>query len=133
MIEKIKKKNKKSGILYLVLFVLMFAGLITHSFIRNSGQTNAGENPVELVSKPKPVKLTFSDVMQRMHQIESIDLRGNDAHGILKNGAEFTATIAYDPELLERIARSGATVRIDDTKSWIDYAGTWIWLYAVSA
>ncbi|MBQ3039464.1 MAG: AAA family ATPase, partial [Alphaproteobacteria bacterium] len=74
----------------------------------------------------RPVVLNFSDVLRRADDIQTMEIRGNDARGVLKDGTKYTATITYDPELLTKISESGANVSIDTTRGFVDTLGTWL-------
>jgi cell division protease FtsH len=114
---KSKIAKNKSSIIYLVVFLLMFGGLVAHAFIKNRSVIPAAAEPIEL---------SFSDILRRADDIKTMDIRGNTATGTLSDGASYTATFTNDTQLLEKVAESGTTVSIDDTKSWVDYLGTWV-------
>ena len=128
--QQLQKKNQKNKFArrgdgttwVLVIFAALFVGMIVRSFVM-------GPTPQMLPngqSAPKPVELTFSDVLRRSSEIKTMDIRGNDASGTLTDGTPYTATITYDPELLSQIAENGATISIDTSKTWVDYLGTWV-------
>ena len=105
---------------FLGLFLLMFVMMIGRAFFVNGtampGMTNGA----------RPVQLNFSDVLRRADDIETMEIRGNDAHGVLKDGTKYSATITYDPELLTKISNSGANISIDSSRGWVDVLGTWV-------
>lgn len=128
--QQLQKKNQKNKFVrrgdgttwVLVIFAALFVGMIVRSFVM-------GPTPQMLPNgqpAPKPVELTFSDVLRRSSEIKTMDIRGNDASGTLTDGTPYTATITYDPELLSQIAENGATISIDTSKTWVDYLGTWV-------
>lgn len=128
--QQLQKKNQKNKFArrgdgttwVLVIFAALFVGMIVRSFVM-------GPTPQMLPNgqpAPKPVELTFSDVLRRSSEIKTMDIRGNDASGTLTDGTPYTATITYDPELLSQIAENGATISIDTSKTWVDYLGTWV-------
>ena len=128
--QQLQKKNQKNKFVHrgdgttwvLVIFAALFVGMIVRSFVM-------GPTPQMLPNgqpAPKPVELTFSDVLRRSSEIKTMDIRGNDASGTLTDGTPYTATITYDPELLSQIAENGATISIDTSKTWVDYLGTWV-------
>ena len=128
--QQLQKKNQKNKFArrgdgttwVLVIFAALFVGMIVRSFV-------VGPTPQMLPNgqpAPKPVELTFSDVLRRSSEIKTMDIRGNDASGTLTDGTPYTATITYDPELLSQIAENGATISIDTSKTWVDYLGTWV-------
>ncbi len=102
------------------IFVFIFTALFLGLLVSRIGVPGGGMN----VSRP--VEMSFSDVLRRANDIETMDIRGNDATGVLRDGTKYTATITYDPEMLAKIADGGATISIDTSKTWVDYLGTWI-------
>ena len=125
-----KNQNKKNkffrrgdgGNIFLIIFVALFIAMIARAF-------TGGVAPKFLpdgTPAPQPIELTFSDVLRRASEIKTMDVRGNDASGVLQDGTPYTATITYDPELLSQIAENGATISIDTSKTWVDYLGTWV-------
>lgn len=122
-----KKKNifnkKRDGAFgFAAVFGLLLLAMGVYSFWR-------GENAPQMLPGGQivaPVELSFSDVLRRADDIQTMKIRGADATGTLKDGTRYTATITYDPELLSKIAASGATISIDTTKSWTEYLGTWV-------
>lgn len=123
-----KKQNntaKRDGsIWFAVLFIIMFAAMIARTTIMGSGGT--GTIITGNDTTPTPVVLSFSDVLNQAKNIRTMDIRGTDARGELKDGTPYRATIAYDPSLLSRIADGGATISINDARGWTDYLGTWV-------
>ena len=81
--------------------------------------------PENIPTVTRPVELSFSDVLRRANDIKTMEIRGNDATGTLKDGTKYTATITYDPELLSKIAASGASISIDSSKSFMERVGMW--------
>ncbi len=65
----------------------------------------------------RPAEFTFSDVLRRAGDIDTINIHENTATGTLRDGGKFTAQITHDPEFLTKIAETGATVSIDTSKS----------------
>ncbi len=122
-----KKKNifnkKRDGAFgFAAVFGLLLLAMGVYSFWR-------GENAPQMLPGGQmvaPVELSFSDVLRRADDIQTMKIRGADATGTLKDGTRYTATITYDPELLSKIAASGATISIDTTKSWTEHLGTWV-------
>lgn len=112
------------------IFLLLFAGLFL-LFMIGRGFLGGGAIPRvdsngNAISVARPVELTFSDVLRRGDEIQTMQIRGSDATGTLRDGTKYTATIAYDPELLAKLADGGASISIDTSKTWIDYLGTWV-------
>ena len=129
--QNLNSKSKKnnffrrgdSGNLFLIIFAALFVAVMVRSFM------SIGTTPALLPNgtpAPEPIELTFSDVLRRAPEIQTMEIRGNDASGTLTDGTPYTATITYDPELLSQIAENGATISIDTSKSWVDYLGTWV-------
>lgn len=124
------KKNKNNffkldiSTIFVVLFTALFFAVMLHS-LRVGGQmpdlASVGAN-----NNARPIELSFSDVLRRAGDIQTMNIRGSDARGTLSDGTRYTATIAYDPELLAKMADSGTTISIDDSKSWAEYIGTWL-------
>ena len=129
--QNLNSKSKKnnffrrgdSGNLFLIIFAALFVAVMVRSFM------SIGTTPALLSNgtpAPEPIELTFSDVLRRAPEIQTMEIRGNDASGTLTDGTPYTATITYDPELLSQIAENGATISIDTSKTWVDYLGTWV-------
>ena len=108
--------------IFLIIFAALFVAMIARTFI-------GGPTPQFLpdgTPTPRPIEMSFSDVLRRASDIKTMDIRGNDATGTLNDGTPYTATITYDPEMLGQIADAGATISIDTSKTWVDYLGTWV-------
>lgn len=129
--QNLNSKSKKnnffrrgdSGNIFLIIFAALFVAVMARSFM------SIGTTPALLpdgTPAPAPIELTFSDVLRRAPEIQTMEIRGNDASGTLTDGTPYTATITYDPELLSQIAENGATISIDTSKTWVDYLGTWV-------
>ena len=123
-IDKLKnkiKRDKSSWILAVPLFIILGLGLIAFG-TRDSVTLPSDES---VVASARPVELSFSDVLRRADEIKTMNIRGSDATGTLDDGTQYTATIAYDPELLTKIAETGATISIDSSKSFLERMGFW--------
>jgi len=114
-------KKKDSSGLFLIIFLGLFVAVIARAFVMGNGT-----NVPMMGRAPAPVELSFSDVLRRAPDIKTMKIRGNDASGQLVDGTTYKATIAYDPELLEKLASNGAAISIDTSKTWLDYLGTWV-------
>ncbi len=124
--EKKKKIFSRDGsIVFLIIFILLFAGIISRVFMTDSTMVFSPNGP-QVVSVSKPLSLSFSDVLRRQKEIKTMNIRGSIATGVLNDGTKYTSTIKYDPELLAKISAGGTTVSIDESKSWVDYLGTWV-------
>ena len=121
-IDKLKnkiKRDKSNWLLAIPLFIILGLGVLAFSARDNlSGDINTP-------TVARPVELSFSDVLRRANEIKTMNIRGNDASGTLEDGTKYTATIAYDPELLTKIAESGASISIDSSRSLFESLGTW--------
>ncbi len=117
------RRSGDNGSVFLILFALLFVFMIARSFIGGTAAPQVFGTSSEAV---KPIELTFSDVLRRAPEIKTMEIRGSDAVGTLNDGTPYTATITYDPELLSQIAKNGATISIDTSKTWVDYLGTWV-------
>ncbi len=129
-----KTNNKKSLFnrrrgdgtsVFIFIFTAMFLAVALRA-LTGGVMPQMMPTPGAISAPTKPVELTFSDVLRRAGDIETITIRENDASGTLRDGGKFTAKIAYDPELLAKIADTGATVSIDTSKSLGDMIITWI-------
>ncbi len=114
--NKLLRRGRDGSSIFAFIFVALFVGLL----LRSVGAPQIGTNA------PRPTEMSFSDVLRRADDIETMNIRGNDASGKLRDGTTYTATITYDPEMLSTIAASGATISIDTSKTWVDYLGTWV-------
>ena len=126
-----KTKNQKNkffrrgdgGNVFLIIFAALFVAMIARAFFVGAAAPQFMPNGAPA---PQPIELSFSDVLRRSNEIQTMEIRGNDATGVLNDGTPYTATITYDPELLGKIADGGATISIDTSKTWVDYLGTWV-------
>jgi len=129
--EKNIFKKKDGAGFYLIVFILLFAALIARVILvgggfNNSGINNIGGNDAGVVIE-KPVELSFSDVLRKSGDIKTMEIKKGDiAVGKLKDGTPYRATIAYNPELLEKISNNGATVSIDNSDSVMDSIAKWL-------
>ncbi len=116
-------KKKDSSSIFLIIFAALFVAVIARAFMAGGGA------PMQMVGRPAtsaPVELSFSDVLRRAPDIKTMKIRGSDATGTLADGTNYKATIAYDPELLEKLADGGAAISIDNSKTWLEHLGTWV-------
>ena len=96
-------KNKWDGSsLFLIVFAVLFIAMIFRSFIGGTSPKMLING--EMVSQPKTIEMSFSDVLRRAPEIQTMKIRGDEANGVLRDGTEYTATIKYDPELLSKIS-----------------------------
>ncbi|MBN1282029.1 MAG: ATP-dependent zinc metalloprotease FtsH [Alphaproteobacteria bacterium] len=117
--------GKDGSLVFLIIFVLLFAGVITRVMMQRSGMTFS-QNGIPVLSESKPLEMSFSDILRREKDIKTMSIRGSQATGVLQDGTKYKATIAYDPDLLSKLSSAGASISIDNSKSWVDYLGTWV-------
>ncbi|MBR3929976.1 MAG: ATP-dependent zinc metalloprotease FtsH [Alphaproteobacteria bacterium] len=125
---KASKKNNNSNLAkrdssnwFLIIFGALFFALIVNVIsdtgrIMMPGSTN--------MNNTKPIELSFSDVLRRSGDIQTMKINGNDASGTLSDGTRYNATITYDPEMLEKLAQSGASITIDTSRGWLESVAT---------
>lgn len=117
--------NKKDGSrFYLIVFIVLFfvLGARTLFFGGFKAENANGDNTVKA-----PIELSFSDVLRRADDIKTMEIGRNDiATGKLKDGTPYHATITYNPELLEKISKNGATVSINNRDSFFDVIARWV-------
>ncbi len=116
------KKRDRSG-WYLGLFGVLFVMVIGRAFLVGGAPMLGVPN---MTHPNRSTVLNFSDVLRRADDIQTMEIRGNDARGTLKDGTKYTATITYDPELLTKISESGANVSIDASRGFVDTLGAWL-------
>ncbi len=123
MEKNIFKNSNKSRFgassIFFGIFVALFLAVVANSFMSGEGNPNG-------VVKSGPVELSFSDVLRRADEIQTMKVRGDTAMGKLRDGTEYRATVAYSPEMLEKFADRGTAVSIDTSKGWVDYLGVWV-------
>ena len=114
------KPKSRFGIstIFFGIFVALFLAVVVNSFM--------SENNSGAIVKSGPVELSFSDVLRRADEIQTMNVRGDMANGKLRDGTEYRATITYSPEMLEKFAGGGTAVSIDTSKGWVDYLGVWV-------
>ncbi len=116
--------NKKDGSrFYLIVFIVLFFVLGARALFFGGFRTeNLGGDTVKA-----PIELSFSDVLRRADDIKTMEIGRNDvATGKLKDGTPYHATITYNPELLEKISKNGATVSINNRDSFFDVIARWV-------
>ena len=117
--------NKKDGSkFYLMVFVALFIALGARVLFLGGFKT---ENGIAGETVKAPIELSFSDVLRRADDIKTMEIGRNDvATGKLKDGTPYHATITYNPELLEKISKNGATVSINNHDSFFDVVARWV-------
>jgi cell division protease FtsH len=130
--KDMKKENsffrKKDGskfylITFAILFVLLIARIVFVGDNGNIANTLIAKN----ASQKAPIELSFSDVLRRADDIKTMDIqKDNVAVGLLKDGTPYHAIVIYNPELLEKISKNGATVSINNKDSVWDGVAKWL-------
>ena len=117
--------NKKDGSkFYLMVFVALFIALGARVLFFGGFRA---ENGIAGETVKAPIELSFSDVLRRADDIKTMEIGRNDiATGKLKDGTPYHATITYNPELLEKISKNGATVSINNRDSFFDVIARWV-------
>lgn len=120
------KKRKDLSSIFLIVFAALFAAVVAHSFFSGHGTDAKGIMGGVMPTVTKPVELSFSDVLRRAPEIQTMKIRDNQATGVLQDGTKYNAVIVYTPEFLEKISKNGTAISIDTSKTWVDYLGTWV-------
>ena len=117
--------NKKDGSkFYLMVFVALFIALGARVLFFGGFKA---ENGATGETVKAPIELSFSDVLRRADDIKTMEIGHDDiATGKLKDGTPYHATITYNPELLEKISKNGATVSINNRDSFFDVIARWV-------
>lgn len=123
--KKINFNNRDGSSIFVIIFTALFVAMIARVFLAGGTAPQMMPNG-QIAPVAAPVELSFSDVLRRAPDIQTMNIRGNEASGTLKDGTKYNATITYDPELLSKLSENGATISIDTSKTWVDYLGTWI-------
>ena len=123
MLNKKNTKQRNNSTIFLVLAAALFAVVIGYSF---SSHNQEIITPDGVVVPSGPVELSFSDVLRRAPDIKTMTLRGDQAAGQLADGTKYTATMVYNPELLEQFSKDGTAVSIDSSRGWVNYVETWL-------
>ena len=125
---KASKKNNNSNSAkrdrsnwFLIIFGALFFALIVN-VISDTGRIMMPGSAN--MNNTKPIELSFSDVLRRSGDIQTMTINGNDASGVLSDGTRYNATITYDPEMLEKLAQSGTTITIDTSRGWLESVAT---------
>ena len=128
--EKKLFKKKDGSVFYLIVFVGLFVLLIARAFLAGDVDGTMkidAKNNIETPQIKAPIELSFSDVLRRKNDIKTMEIqKDNVAIGKLRDGTPYRATIAYTPELLEKISENGATVTIDNSDSFMDSVAKWL-------
>nr|MBQ0091670.1 ATP-dependent zinc metalloprotease FtsH [Candidatus Enterousia merdequi] len=116
-------KKKDGSKFYLIAFTTLFLLLIARIIFFGNTNPLVLNNP----EQKAPIELSFSDVLRRANDIKTMEIKKDDvATGVLKDGTPYKATITYNPELLEKISKNGATVSINNKDSMWDGIARWL-------
>ena len=125
---KASKKNNNSNSAkhdrsnwFLIIFGALFFALIVNVISDTGRIVMPGSANM---NNTKPIELSFSDVLRRSGDIQTMTINGNDASGVLSDGTRYNATITYDPEMLEKLAQSGTAITIDTSRGWLESVAT---------
>ncbi|MDW2975042.1 MAG: ATP-dependent zinc metalloprotease FtsH [Alphaproteobacteria bacterium] len=121
-----QKNNQKHGDKanwFLMFFGVLFVAMAARIFLFGGFTPNATPG-IPAQAQSKPVELSFSDVLRRAPEIETMKINGNNATGALADGTKYTATITYDPEMLAKLSESGTAITIDTSRGWLDTIAT---------
>ncbi len=108
---------------FLMIAGAVFVALVARILLFGGFATNVTPN-LSATPQAKPVVLSFSDILRRAPEIETMKINGNDASGTLSDGTKYTATITYDPEMLAKLSESGTAITIDTSRGWLDTVAT---------
>ena len=75
------KKRDRSG-WFLGLFAVLFVMVIGRAFLVGGAPMIGMQN--NMSANQRPMVLNFSDVLRRADDIQTMEIRGNDARGVLK-------------------------------------------------
>ena len=120
------KSRRDGASVFAIIFALLFIAMGVRGFMGAGTVPTSAMLPNGInTTQTKPVELSFSDVLRRGKDIQTMTIHGTDATGTMKDGTKYTATITYDPELLSKLAGNGTAISIDTSKSTMEYLGTW--------
>lgn len=120
------KSRRDGASVFAIIFALLFIAMGVRGFMGTGTVPTSAMLPNGInTTQTKPVELSFSDVLRRGKDIQTMTIHGTDATGTMKDGTKYTATITYDPELLSKLAANGTSISIDASKGTMEYLGTW--------
>ena len=116
--NQVNKPKRDRSSMFLAMFFVLMAAVAVRVYMSDNMLTNpvAGET----VTISRPIELSFSDVIRRADEIKTMEIRGDNASGTLKDGTKYDATITYDPEMLAKLAESGTAITIDTSKTFME-------------
>ena len=98
------KQNRRDGAnWFLMFFGVLFVAMAARVLLFG-GEGTPMMPGMQNTVQAKPVELSFSDVLRRAPEIETMKINGNSASGVLSDGTKYTATITYDPEMLAKLS-----------------------------
>ena len=112
----VNKQTRDRASMYLAMFFVLLIAVGTRVYMMGNMPTQSGEN----ITVSRPIEMSFSDVIRRSDEIKTMEIRGDNASGTLKDGTKYNATITYDPEMLEKLAKSGTAITIDTSKTFME-------------
>jgi len=125
--EKNIFKKKDGSKFYLIIFAVLFILLIARIFFVDGPANIVNPLVAKDANRKAPIELSFSDVLRRANDIKTMEIQKDDmAVGFLKDGTPYRATITYNPELLEKISKNGATVSINNKDTVWDGIAKWV-------
>jgi len=125
--EKNIFKKKDGSRFYLIIFAVLFILLIARIFFVDGPANIVNPLVAKDANRKAPIELSFSDVLRRANDIKTMEIQKDDmAVGFLKDGTPYRATITYNPELLEKISKNGATVSINNKDTVWDGIAKWV-------
>lgn len=120
------KSRRDGASVFAIIFALLFIAMGVRGFMGAGTVPTSAMLPNGInTTQTKPVELSFSDVLRRGKDIQTMTIHGTDATGTMQDGTKYTATITYDPELLSKLAANGTSISIDASKGTMEYLGTW--------
>lgn len=120
------KSRRDGASVFAIIFALLFIAMGVRGFMGAGTVPTSAMLPNGInTTQTQPVELSFSDVLRRGKDIQTMTIHGTDATGTMKDGTKYTATITYDPELLSKLAANGTSISIDASKGTMEYLGTW--------
>ena len=119
--KQINPKKRDRASMYLAMFFVLLIAVGARMFILDN--VSVGQDST-VVAPSRPVELSFSDVIRRADDIKTMEIRGDNATGVLTDGTKYNATITYDPEMLAKLAESGTAITIDTSKTFFESVAT---------
>lgn len=117
---QVVKNRRGNGSGFLTAFIVIFVLLLARSIYQSYDASQKDSSKIR--------DMNFSEILDasKKSDIKTFVINGSNASGELKDGTKYTAKVYADPDFLQQIAKSGAQVKIDDTRTWVDILGTWV-------